>query len=385
RPLAQSFVDMGNEVYCFFSGACNKKYDWRLKPYVNINKTDFSFECAELVNSPCWSFNFRNPDADISEKQTERLFNKYLDQIKPDVMHIHSRLGLPASIAKFAKDREITVINTIHVYGYLCQKRVMIDFLGNACEGPSDLRKCAICARKLNIRKEKFSARVANSSKYLHNIMVKAKRLLYGVPVSQRTDELHKSVSTVTDVALINGLTRRLEYMVNIINSVSDITICVSEDVKRTLMRFGAHQDKLLVQHIGSLIAETQTPRKKHLQDPLVIGNIGGVHHYKGTHILIDAVEKMKSKNFKVMIFGKFDEGYKSQLMEGREQLPVEFTGRYVPADLPGILEQIDVMVLPSICNDTAPQTIFESYSSYVPIVASNIGGFPDFVEDRIN
>src|SRR6185369_17958801 len=94
---------------------------------------------------------------------------------------------------------------------------------------------------------------------------------------------------------------------------------------------------------------------------------------------------KMKSKNFKVMIFGKFDEGYKSQLMEGREQLPVEFTGRYVPADLPGILEQIDVMVLPSICNDTAPQTIFESYSRYVPIVASNIGGFPDFVEDRIN
>jgi glycosyltransferase involved in cell wall biosynthesis len=72
-------------------------------------------------------------------------------------------------------------------------------------------------------------------------------------------------------------------------------------------------------------------------------------------------------------------------LMKGLGDLPVEFTGRYVPVQLPEILDQIDIMVLPSICNDTAPQTIFESYSRSVPIVASNIGGFPDFVKDRIN
>ena len=71
--------------------------------------------------------------------------------------------------------------------------------------------------------------------------------------------------------------------------------------------------------------------------------------------------------------------------MKGRENLPVEFTGRYTPAQLPEIIDQIDIMVLPSICNDTAPQTIFESYSRSVPIVASNIGGFPDFVKDGVN
>jgi glycosyltransferase involved in cell wall biosynthesis len=42
-------------------------------------------------------------------------------------------------------------------------------------------------------------------------------------------------------------------------------------------------------------------------------------------------------------------------------------------------------MVLPSVCNDTAPQTIFESFSGGVPIIASNIGGFPDFVLDGEN
>jgi glycosyltransferase involved in cell wall biosynthesis len=42
-------------------------------------------------------------------------------------------------------------------------------------------------------------------------------------------------------------------------------------------------------------------------------------------------------------------------------------------------------MILPSICKDTAPQTIFESFSGGIPIIASNIGGFPDFVKHNEN
>ena len=42
-------------------------------------------------------------------------------------------------------------------------------------------------------------------------------------------------------------------------------------------------------------------------------------------------------------------------------------------------------MVLPCICNDTAPQTIFESFSGGIPIIASKIGGFPDFIKHDHN
>lgn len=386
RPLAEKFCSLGEEVYYFYSGAWNREYNWFIKPYLKINRDDFPFECAELINSPCWPRNFGNPDIDTAEPKTEKLFNSYLDRVKPDVVHVHSRIGLPASIAKCATVRGIPVINTIHVYGYICQKSVMIDNLGNLCEGPSDLAKCALCTdKKINIPKHKFNARMTKTSKSLLDLMVYAKRILKGKPVKQSEGETPAFAATLADPILVEGLTKRLEYMVNLLNSVVHTNICVSEDVKNTLMRFGVREDKLIVQHIGSLIAETQAPRKSQLHDPLVIGNIGGVYHYKGTHVLIDAVEKMKSKNFVVKIFGKYEEEYKSLLMKGREKLPVEFTGRYVPTQLPEILNQIDVMVLPSICNDTAPQTIFESYSRYVPIVASNIGGFPDFVKDGIN
>ena len=67
--------------------------------------------------------------------------------------------------------------------------------------------------------------------------------------------------------------------------------------------------------------------------------------------------------------------------MKGKGHLPIEFLERYKHGDLPEILKQIDIMVLPSVSNDTAPQTIFESYSAGIPILASNIGGFSDFVK----
>jgi glycosyltransferase involved in cell wall biosynthesis len=109
------------------------------------------------------------------------------------------------------------------------------------------------------------------------------------------------------------------------------------------------------------------------------------VNHYKGTHVLLEAIGKVKRNGFIVKIFGWYNETYISDLMRGRDSLPVVFTGRYRPEELPEILKQIDIMVLPSICNDTAPQTIFESFSGGVPIIASDIGGFPDFVHHDLN
>ena len=260
----------------------------------------------------------------------------------------------------------------------------MIDYEGNLCEGPSDLVRCGRCTGSIDIRKMKLKARIENTSKHLLNLAVGAKRFLKGARKGDE-NEAYQSVAYMSDKHIAENLRTRLEYMSSLMNNYAITNICVSEDVKRTLMRYGVREEKLLVQHIGSLIAGKQQCSERKFHSPLVIGNIGGVFRYKGTHVLVDAVSRMKSTNFKVKIFGKYEESYRQEILKGKEHLPIEFLGRYVPDDLPDILQQIDLMVLPSICNDTAPQTIFESYSRYVPIVASNIGGFPDFIRAGIN
>jgi len=382
RPLAVEFNRKEHDVYYLYSGAWNRKYDWFIRPYLRIQNKEFPFECAEVINSPNWAQNFGSPLKDISSPTVEKLFNRYLEKVKPDVMHVHSRIGLPTSIIRITARKGIQVFTTIHAYGMLCQRSVMVDYRGEPCEGPYDLRHCAVCTGhlKINIAKLKFAARVAGTSTRVLELLVKIKRKL-GAEEKGWTN--HQP--TTEDRELEAGLRKRLGYNINLMNTCVRKNLCVSSDVKQTLMRYGVKEDKLLVQHIGSVIAEGQAPGNKGLHNPIVIGNIGGVGYYKGIHVFVEAVSKLQREDFVVKVFGKYERDYLESMMKDKKDLPITFYGRYAHEDLPSILEEIDVMVLPSICNDAAPQTIFESYSGGIPIIASRIGGFPDFIQDGVN
>lgn len=388
RPLANKLVELGHNVYYLYSGAYQKKYNWFLLPYLKINKNEFSFECAEIINSPNVPFNYSMPELDWQSPKIEKIFLNYLKRIKPDVVHIHSRYGLPFSIAKIAAIKGMPVFNTIHVYGLLCQKRVMIDSEGMPCNGPENIEKCTICTESedFNARKFKFTSRIFNTSANLTKVLVDIKNILKKNK-SMKTSYIREApLSCKKPNSLkINKLTERLRFNIETMNKYVDINICVSNDVKKTLMQYGVQENKLLVKHIGSVVAENQEYYHGKLHTPLTIGNIGGVNYYKGTHVLIDAIEKVKNKNYTLKIYGKYEQSFMDNIMKKRKNLPICFLGKYLPDDLPSILKEIDIMILPSICNDTAPQTIFESYSMGIPIIASKIGGFPDFITEDLN
>jgi len=386
RPLATSFARSGHSVFYFFSGAWQKKYNWLFKPYLRMERGDFPFECAELINSPNWTINSGRPLADIRNPQTEKIFLKYLRKTNPDVMHVHSRFGLPASIIEIAARRGVKVFNTVHVYGFLCQKRVMIDQGGGPCPGPSDLEECADCVGFANIGKLKLVSRLDNTNKKISQGLVRLKRrLVKGRPAESVMRPRRGSLPAREKGRIKEELAQRLDYMVGLMNHSIVRNIAVSTDVKRTLVRYGVKEENVLVSAIGSTIAENQKNEFHGLHHPPVIGNIGGVNYYKGTHLLLEALGQMRHSDFRAKIFGKYEPAYVQKITEGREKLAVEFLGKYQPGDLPQILDQIDIMVLPSICRDTAPQTIFESHSARVPIIASNIGGFPDFIQDGVS
>jgi glycosyltransferase involved in cell wall biosynthesis len=89
-------------------------------------------------------------------------------------------------------------------------------------------------------------------------------------------------------------------------------------------------------------------------------------------------------------IFGKYDKSYvdaitNAYLGDRADCRRVAFHGRFSPEDIPDITNRIDISVLPSLCADTAPQTIFESFNAGLPVIAPRVGGFPDFITDGEN
>ena len=195
------------------------------------------------------------------------------------------------------------------------------------------------------------------------------------------------------DPALASAWKNRLEACISGLN-LCDRVIGVSEDVRRILVKYGVAPDRILVQHIGSAIAEKTIPHTRAV-DPadVVFGFIGGVGFYKGVHQLVKAYAGLPAslkERSRLEIFGKYEQPYvdavtQAYLNDGADRRRVTFHGRFSPDDIPAITNQIDISVLPSLCADTAPQTIFESFNAGLPIIAPRVGGFPDFVIDGEN
>ena len=395
-PLASRFVQSGLEVHYFYSGSVFLAYDLLFLPRLKRSRQR-GIHFYKIINSPIYAQFPGSPEADLHNSTIEKMLSAVLDRVKPDIVYIDSLLGLPSRCLAITGARNIPTVFTHHVYRLFCQYGVFHDHEGNFCGGPLDHQHCALCFKLVNPDKHILTAKLnsnAAMSVLLNRFMFPPYRFfrnrILSRRVDQRNDRLNqKEISGLRAESpdLRARLEARLKKNTEFLNRYVDVHLCVSSDVKRNLIRFGIEPEKLRVQHIGSLAAERSRP-KQHPLNPneIVIGNIGGVHPYKGTHVLIHALKLLRDRtNWKVLLHGRALDTYQRELNGIFDDSRIRYTGPYRFEDIDSIIDGLDITVLPSICNDTAPQTIFESFSGSVPILASNIGGFPDFIRDGVN
>lgn len=120
-----------------------------------------------------------------------------------------------------------------------------------------------------------------------------------------------------------------------------------------------------------------------------IVGTVGNVNPVKGHMYLVRAAETLKTESdgdIVVLIAGKIVESrgkYFHQLQSLRENLNVKdvvhFLGRR--NDVPSLLSAFDVFVLPSTA-EACPMAVLEAMAAEKPIVASNVGGIPEQIDD---
>ena len=118
----------------------------------------------------------------------------------------------------------------------------------------------------------------------------------------------------------------------------------------------------------------------------IIIGHIALIEKDKRQHITIQAVEKLCSMGHDAygLIIGSHSmqsEEYHKQIKDEVDSLGltnrVIFLGRR--NDVPDILTQIDVVIIPSV--EGFPLTGLEACAAGVPIVACDVGGAKEFIE----
>ena len=184
------------------------------------------------------------------------------------------------------------------------------------------------------------------------------------------------------------------KYLADKILSYADVIISVSKSFINESKFLHKYIDKIVFIPNGIDLEEFNIPySKEECRDMLkldreknIILFVGSLHPLKGPHILLKAIPKIIKENrdtLFVFVGGGDIDRYKELSEELGIRKYVKFTG-YVNENKPFYYKASDIFVLSSFL-ECLPLVILEAMACGVPVVASDIGGIPDIVENGKN
>jgi GT2 family glycosyltransferase/glycosyltransferase involved in cell wall biosynthesis/SAM-dependent methyltransferase len=135
---------------------------------------------------------------------------------------------------------------------------------------------------------------------------------------------------------------------------------------------------RIVVVPHGVAVAERvqSRPRNRQLQVTF-LGNATGI---KGYEVFGEAARRLKGRP---VIMHSYGAGVQELLQRYRHE--VKNKGPYKPCDLPEIFQNSDVVVVPSLWEETFCLTMSEAFAHGVPVIASDVGAMSERVLDGKN
>jgi len=159
----------------------------------------------------------------------------------------------------------------------------------------------------------------------------------------------------------------------------------------------GNYREKVNVVHCGVDTAvfrarSHETPYEKG-KKPFMILCVGTLHEVKGQAYLIAACRQLRERGFNFECHFVGDGPDKKSLSELVEQVglsdKVRFHGRLTRDEIARLLLDADVLTAPSVPTSDGrregiPVVLMEAMGSGVPVIASNLSGIPELVNDQL-
>lgn len=127
---------------------------------------------------------------------------------------------------------------------------------------------------------------------------------------------------------------------------------------------------------------------KQSLEDTHIILYLGRLDPRKGLHILLKSLTKFTFKEWVLIIVGEGSHNYLRRLRELTTRLGLSkkicFTGKVPRNLLPYFYSAAHVYVLPSMF-EGLPATILEAMACGTPVVATNVSGIPEAIDNYRN
>ncbi|HEY3346078.1 MAG TPA: glycosyltransferase family 4 protein [Nitrospirota bacterium] len=346
--------------------------------------------------------NFSDLDSfekDYINRNVEMRFEKYLEELKPDIVHVQHMVGLSSTIAHIVRKNGIPMVATVHDYWMICPRVQLVDAFGDICEGPREGHRCTlICSTRFwapspvitgtplwRFLKKVTPQPVQRFIKY--RILGAPRKPVMKIdgPAPVSPEERVAIPEDLFNIELMK-YNFRVQSFRGILNKM-DAVIAPSEFVRRKFIDFGVYPDKVATVYHGiprNGLDRAKTPSGGKVR----FGYLGTILKHKGLDILLDAFRSLPAGKAELHVHGFGIEGEEEYIrgLKGKVSgLEAYFHGPYNQEDLPGVLSGIDVVVVPSTWYETFNIVAREAVLSGCPVIASAVGALPEFIEDGRN
>jgi len=179
--------------------------------------------------------------------------------------------------------------------------------------------------------------------------------------------------------------------------------IGVSKAVSKSLMLSGIPKEKVVTIYNGLDFENEFVPYDSHTnvlrniygikENVVLIGMLGAITYWKGFHILLEAIKILKNmglseRHFVCFFIGESEDfEYKQKLEQDIKKYKLEnlviFTGK--KNNVVQIYGDLDVVLNCSVESEPLGTTIYEGMAMEKIVIATDIGGSPEIIDDKVN
>lgn len=273
------------------------------------------------------------PDENFRWPHANRLLRAFISDFQPDWVHFHNVSGLGVDLIRVASEAGARCAVTLHDYWGHCFRGTRVRRSGELC---ADATECHLCDRR-----DRSPASVA-------------KRL-------------------------------RQDYVLSRL-SLAEVLISPSRTVAEAYAQTPNHLRDIFVQSNGIDTSRVPT-RVRKAREKVHFLCAAYLGEHKGIPILLDAIRQLAARTdlegrwtFTLAGHGHLEEAVRT--LEQEVAADVHYVGRKSRDELLAILDEIDVVVLPSTWPENEPVVLLEGIAAGTGLIATDLGGNRELVEN---
>jgi glycosyltransferase involved in cell wall biosynthesis len=298
----------------------------------------------------------------------------FLKDISPDIIHICHLLHLSSSIIDAAKELRIPVVLTLRDFWFFCPKWIRLKSDRSLCGEDFSWKDCIYCLKEEN---DLYGRIIRAFDEILAKFCVQE--------VISNNEFKFNLLNNNQLTSFLLAAACRLPFLKSQLEKVDQIT-CRSSFLSKVFLNKGYFHNGFTVVSPGT-ISPPKLPSRKGRISNINFGYFGGGREHKGAHVLLQAFMQIRATNVNLKLYGDFPstEYVRNLRRIAKGNQRIDFMGRYERTELTKVLADIDILVMPSICPEASGLSISEAFANKVPVIATDIGGIPEIVNDGHN